>query len=294
MKTTQLGSSGIEVSTVGFGAMPLSLKGRPPEDHGVALIHRALDLGVTVIDTADAYCRDESDMHHNERLTHRALETYRGDTSGMVVATKGGCIRPGGMWHTRSDPEYIGRTLRESHAALGGKGPIRLWQHHAVDPRVRLEDSLLAVRRAVKEGLVEHVGVSNYSVEQIERARQIVDLVSVQNQYSPWHRQPESDGVLEYCEREGLTFLPWSPLGGSHRAKRLDDYRDLAALAREKGVSCQRLTLAWLRAKSPRVLPIPGATRALSLEDSVASAQLQLSAGEVARIDRATTPASPR
>ncbi len=289
MKSLRLGATGIEVSAIGFGAMHLSLEGRPPEDNGIAIVHRALDLGVSLIDTADAYCRDDDDMHHNERLIRRALESYRGDTKGVLVATKGGCTRPGGAWHTRGDPKYLGRTIRESHAALGGDGPIRLWQHHATDPRVRLEDSLMAARKAVAEGLIDHVGVSNYSVEQIERARQVVDVVSVQNQYSPWYRQPETDGVLEYCESEGLTFLPWSPLGGSHRAKRLDEYDDLAALAREKGVSPQRLVLAWLRAKSSQVLPIPGATRLDSLKDSVAAAELEISADEVRRIDRATT-----
>lgn len=288
MKTTRLGNTEIEVSAIGFGAMHLSLAGRPSERQAHEVLHRALALGVTLIDTADAYCRDESDMHHNERLVGEALRSYGGDAAGCVVATKGGCIRPGGRWETRSDPDYLRRTLRESHAALGGKGPIALWQHHAPDPRVPVEDSLAAVKEAVDEGLIRHVGVSNYSVDEIERARRVVDVVSVQNQYSPWHRQPEHDGVLRYCEREALTFLPWSPLGGSGGAKRLGEYRDLAALAREKGVSPQRLVLAWLRAKSPCVLPIPGASRVASLEDSVAAAELELRRDEVERIDRAT------
>ena len=241
-----------------------------------------------MIDTADAYCRDESDKHHNERLVREALHSYGGDAAGCVVATKGGCIRPGGRWETRGDPDYLRRTIRESHSALGDSDPIALWQHHAPDRGVPLEDSLAVVKEAVDEGLIRHVGVSNYSVDEIERARKVVDVVSVQNQYSPWHRQPERDGVLRYCEREGLTFLPWSPLGGSGRAKRLGDYPDLAALARDKGVSPQRLVLAWLRAKSPCVLPIPGASRVASLEDSVAADELELSGEEVARIDRAT------
>ncbi len=291
MRTTKLGPTGVEVSAVGFGAMHLSLEGRPLESESLAIVHRALDLGVTLIDTADAYCRDEGDKHHNERLLCQALDSWSGDASGVVVATKGGCIRPAGAWQTRSDTRYLRRTIRKSHKALGGERPIELWQHHAPDPRVRLEDSLTVVRQAVEEGRIRHVGVSNYSLEQIERARAVVAVVSVQNQYSPWHRQPETDGVLEYCEREGLAFLPWSPLGGSHRAKRLAEYGDLAALSQEKGVSPQRLVLAWLRAKSPCVLPIPGASRVESLEDSLASADLELSAEEVGRIDRATASA---
>lgn len=288
MRTTRLGNTDIEVSAIGFGAMHLSLAGRPSEKQAHEVVHRALALGVTLIDTADAYCRDENDKHHNERLIREALRSYGGDVAGCVVATKGGYTRPGGSWEARSDPDYLRRTIRESYIALGESGPIALWQHHAPDQRVSLEDSLAVVKEAVDEGLIRYVGVSNYSVEEIERARKVVDVVSVQNEYSPWHRESERNGVLSYCEREGLTFLPWSPLGGGGRAKRLGDYPDLAALAREKGVSPQRLVLAWLRAKSPCVLPIPGASRVATLEDSVAAAELELSSDEVERIDRAT------
>lgn len=288
MRTTKLGATDLEVSAVGFGAMHLSLAGRPLEDQALAVLHRALDLGVTLIDTADAYCRDESDKHHNERLIRKALRTYPGAASGVVVATKGGCIRPGGRWETWGDPEYLRRTIRESHDALGGEGPIRLWQHHAPDPRVPIEESLAAVREAVAEGLIDRVGVSNFSVAEIERAREIVDLVSVQNQYSPWHRRPERDGVLAYCEREGLTFLPWSPLGGSGRVRRLAELREFAALARDRAVTPQRLALAWMRARSPAILPIPGASRRESLEDSIAAVDLELSAGEIERLDRSS------
>ena len=287
MKKVRLGPTEVEVSAVGFGAMHLSLARRPPEAQAVAVIHRALDLGVTLIDTADAYCRDDGDAHHNERLIAKALAAYGGDASEVVVATKGGCVRPGGRWEADGDPDHLRRTIRDSHAALGGEQPIALWQHHARDPRVPVEESLAAVREAVDEGLIRLVGVSNYSVEEIERAREIVDVVSVQNQHNPWHRRPERDGVLAYCERQGLTFLPWSPLGGSGRAAGLDAFPELVRLAGEKGVSPQRLVLAWLRAKSPCVLPIPGATRPATLEDSLQAVNLELGADDVARLDRA-------
>ncbi|WP_456425412.1 aldo/keto reductase [Rhodocaloribacter sp.] len=284
MDTTELGTTGLRVSVIGLGAMHFSLAGRPPEAESIAVIHRALDLGVTFIDTADAYCVDETEKHHNEQLVRRALASYDGDTSNVVVATKGGLMRPGGAWVTDGHPDHLRKTIRDSVEALGGV-PITLWQHHAPDPRVPVEVSLSVVKSAVDEGLIRFVGVSNYSVELIERARRVVDVVSVQNQYSPWHREPEKDGVLAYCEREGLTFLPWSPFGGMNRAKKLAEIPVLAALSRERGISPQRLVLAWLRARSPRILPIPGTTKIAHLEDCVAAAAVTLTPEEVRRID---------
>ncbi len=287
MQTTKLNETGLRVSVIGFGAMHLSIDGRPPREQALAVLHRALDLGVTFIDTADAYCLDETEKHHNEALVREALDTYGGDTSGVVVATKGGLMRPNGRWIRDSHPDQLRQAIRRSFEVLGGERPIDLWQHHAPDPEVPIEVSLVVVRSAVEEGLIRHVGVSNYSVAEIERARRVVEVVSVQNQYSPFHRQPERDGVLAYCEREGLTFLPWSPFGGRGRAGRLGQIPALAAMAREKERSPQQLVLAWMRAKSPCILPIPGASRLETLEDSLAAADLTLTPDEVARLDTA-------
>lgn len=143
------------------------------------------------------------------------------------------------------------------------------------------------MKEAVEEGRIRFVGVSNYSVEQIERAREVVEIASVQNQYSPWHRAPEEDGVLQYCEDEGLTFLPWCPLGGASRAKRFDEQDALVQLGKEKNASPQRLVLAWLMHQSPCVLPIPGASRPESIADSARAADLALSTGEARRIEEA-------
>lgn len=288
MTTRSLGTTGQTVSAVGFGAMHLSLSGRPPDADAIEVIHRVLDAGVTFIDTADAYCTNESDKHHNEHLIRRALETYDGDASNVVVATKGGLMRPDGRWTRNGDPEHLHATIHESVDALGGP-PIDLWQHHAPDPEVPIEASLAAVRDAVDDGLIRFVGVSNYSVEQIERAQTVVDVVSVQNQYSPWHRRPESSGVLNHCERNDLVFLPWSPLGGRSRAHTLDRFSELTDMAAAKGVSPQRLVLAWLLHRSPAILPIPGASRIESATDSVQAWAVSLSDDEVARIDAATT-----
>ena len=263
--------------------MHLSISGRPSEEESIAVLHHVLDEGVTFLDTADAYCIDESDKHHNERLIRRALDAYDGDAEDVVVATKGGLMRTDGRWPRNGDPEHLRRTIRESVDVLGA--PLDVWQHHAPDEEVPVEESLQAAKEAVDDGLIRYVGVSNYSVEQIRRAQEVVDVVSVQNQYSPWHRRPESNGVLGYCEQNDLAFLPWSPLGGRQRAKDLSEFEVLADLAAAKKVSPQRLVLAWLMARSSAILPIPGASRIETAHDSLQAPTVTLTDDEVRRIE---------
>lgn len=288
METKQLGNTGVTISAIGLGGMPMSLSNRPPESQSIEVIHRALDLGVTFIDTADSYCKDESDKHHNEELIAKALQQYSGDTSHVIVATKGGLMRPNGSWTRNGNPKHLRETIRASFKALGSDKPIDVWQYHAPDTNYTIEAALTPAKEAVDEGLIRFVGVSNFSVEQIKRARDVVEIVSVQNQYNPWHRDAEIDGVIEYCEQEKLTFLPWSPLGGSRRVGKLEDITAIADLAKEKGVSVYSIVLAWLRSESPCIVPIPGASKISSIEDSVKSLEIKLSAEDVAKIDRAT------
>ncbi|MCT7952175.1 aldo/keto reductase [Ancylothrix sp. C2] len=288
MESKHLGNTGILISAIGLGGMPLSLTGRPPENDAISVIQRALDLGVTFIDSADAYCLDESDKHHNEKLIAKAIQEYSGNKNNVVVATKGGLMRPNGSWARNGNPKHLRETIRGSFEALGGEKAIDVWQYHAPDPDYSIEESLAPVKEAVKSGLIRFVGVSNFSVEQIKRARNVVEVVSVQNQYNPWYRQPEFDGVLEYCERETLTFLPWSPLGGSRRVKSLKEFTVIANLAQEKEVSVYCIVLAWLRAKSSCIVPIPGATKVSSIEDSVQAVKVKLTAEEMGQIDKAT------
>ena len=288
METKQLGNIGITVSAIGLGCMPMSLSSRPPETQAIATIHKALDLGITLLDTADSYCKDESDKHHNERLIHKALQQYSGDTTNVMVATKGGLMRPNGTWTRNGNPDHLRETIHTSFEVLGGEQPIGLWQYHAPDPDYSIEESLKPAREAVVNGIIRLVGVSNFSVEQIKRARDVVEIASVQNQYNPWHREPELDGVLEYCNREGLTFLPWSPLGGSRRFSQIKEIEAIVQLAQAKSVSVYSIVLAWLRAKSPSVLPIPGASKPESIADSITAAAINLSPVEVEQIDEAT------
>ncbi len=289
METTQLGNTNITISAIGLGGMPMSLSSRPPESEAIKVIHRALELGITFIDTADSYCKDESDKHHNETLIAKALKEYQGDTSNIIVATKGGLMRPNGTWTRNGNPEHLRQTIRESFEAFGGEKPIDVWQYHAPDSDYKIEESLKPAALAVDAGMIRFIGVSNFSVEQIKRARDVVNIVSVQNQYNPWYRQPETDGVLKYCEQEKLTFIPWSPLGGSRRVSKLEEINAIAQLAKEKGVSVYQIVLAWLRAKSDAIVPIPGASKASSIEDSIKSVELKLDPTEVQQIDAATS-----
>lgn len=284
MKNKKLGNTNFNISAIGLGGMPISLNGRPTESQAIAVIHRALDLGVTLIDTADSYCKDESEKHHNEELIVKALQEYTGDIRSVTVATKGGLMRPQGAWTRNGNPHHLRKTIRESFEALGGQKPIDLWQYHAPDPSYTIEAALAPAKEAVEAGIVRFVGVSNFSVEQIKRARDTVEIASVQNQYNPWHREPESDGVLEYCETEKLTFFSWSPLGGSRRATSLQDMPAIAKLATEKNVSVYCIVLAWLMAKSPCIVPIPGATKVSSIEDSVKAMDVKLTDQEIQQI----------
>lgn len=284
MKNKQLGNTNFNISAIGLGGMQLSLTGRPTEAQSIAVIHRALDLGVTLIDTADSYCQDQSDKHHNEELIAKALQQYTGDIRAVTIATKGGLMRPQGSWTRNGNPHHLRKTIRESFEALGGQKPIDLWQYHAPDPSYTIEVALAPAKEAVEEGIIRFVGVSNFSVDQIKRARDIVEIVSVQNQYNPWHREPESNGVLEYCEAEKLTFFPWSPLGGSRRVTSLQDIPAIAKLAAEKNVSVYCIVLAWLMAKSPCIVPIPAATKLSSIEDSVKAVDVKLTDEEIQQI----------
>jgi aryl-alcohol dehydrogenase-like predicted oxidoreductase len=270
--------------------MPLSLAGRPSQEQAIATIHRALDLGVNLIDTADSYCLDEAEKHHNERLIAQALRQYSRKADQLTVVTKGGYLRPGGDWVANGNPDYLRRTLRASFEALGGEKPIDLWLLHVPDPHYSMQQSLTAAKAALAEGIVRSVGLSNVSLRQLHQAREVVEIAAVENQYNLWHRQSEFDGLLSYCEQAGLLFLAWSPLGGiggKRRTRPLQSLTVLNDLARQKGVSVYGLLLAWLQAKSPAVVPIVGARRVASIEDSVKSVQIQLTPAEVKIIDAA-------
>jgi aryl-alcohol dehydrogenase-like predicted oxidoreductase len=274
---------GVKVSAVGLGAMPLSLAGRPDEAQALRTIHAALDAGVTLIDAADAYCLDDSDTGHNERLVAKALAAWPGGRDGALVATKGGHTRPGGEWGLDGRPEYLKRACDASLRALGVEA-IGLYQFHRPDPKVPFTESVGALAELKAAGKVRMVGLSNVSVDQIEQARRIVEVASVQNEFSPRFRR--SEGELAWCAAHGIAFLPWSPLGGIGRGGMLGQrHAAFAEVAGRHGVSPQRVALAWELAKAAVVIPIPGASRPETIADSAAAATLRLDDDDRRRLD---------
>ena len=282
MPTRRLG--GLQVSAIGLGEMPMSLAGRPDEAQSVRTIHAALDAGVTLIDTADAYCIDESEVGHGERLVARALSAWPGDRDRVLVATKGGHTREGGEWYLDGRPEHLRQACEASLRALGVEA-IGLYQFHRPDPKVPFAESVGAMAELKAAGKVRLVGLSNVSVDQIKQARQLVQVASVQNEFSPRFRR--SEGELAFCAAEGIAFLPWSPLGGIGRGRDLGGrHRVFGEVAEAHGVSAQQVALAWQLAKAPAVIPIPGSSRPETITDSAAAASLRLSDDELARLDR--------
>jgi len=283
MPTRRLG--GLQVSAIGLGEMPMSLAGRPDEAQSVRTIHAALDAGVTLIDTADAYCIDESEVGHGERLVARALTAWPGDRDRVLVATKGGHTREGDEWYLDGRPEHLRQACEASLRALGVEA-IGLYQFHRPDPKVPFAESVGAMAELKAAGKVRLVGLSNVSVDQIKQARQLVQVASVQNEFSPRFRR--SEGELAFCAAEGIAFLPWSPLGGIGRGRDLGGrHRVFGEVAEAHGVSAQQVALAWQLAKAPAVIPIPGSSRPETITDSAAAASLRLSDDELARLDRA-------
>jgi aryl-alcohol dehydrogenase-like predicted oxidoreductase len=286
MQTRRIGD--LAVGSIGLGGMPMSIEGRPDEARSVATIHAALDAGVTLIDTADAYHLKADDVGHNETLIAGALASYGGDTSNVLVATKGGHLRPGdGSWTLNGAPDYVKQACEESLKRLGVEA-IGLYQFHRPDPRVPYTDSIGALRELLDEGKIVRAGISNADPAQIRQALEILgdDLVSVQNQFSPSFRSSEPE--LELCDELGLAFLPWSPLGGITAAAGLGDrFAVYAEIGAAHGLSPQQVCLAWMLAKAPVVIPIPGSTRPETIRDSVAAAELELGAEELARLDAA-------
>jgi aryl-alcohol dehydrogenase-like predicted oxidoreductase len=286
MKTRRIAD--LDVSAIGLGGMPMSIEGRPEESRSIATIHAALDEGVTLIDTADAYHQFADEVGHNESLIAKAVASWRGDTSNVLIATKGGHLRPGdGTWYVNGRPEYIKQAAEASLKRLGVDA-IGLYQFHRPDPEVPIADSYGAIRDLLDEGKIRLAGISNANPEQIRLAQEILGgrLASVQNQFSPAFRSSEPE--LELADEMGIAFLPWSPLGGISSAGALGDrFAPFQQVAEARGLTPQVVALAWHLAKSPHVIPIPGASRPESIRNSVQAVDVTLTAEEFAELDGA-------
>ncbi len=264
----------------------MSIEGRPERERSIAAINAAIDSGVTLIDTADAYNRDAGETGHNESLIAEALKARGVGEEDVLVATKGGLIRPGdGSWQRNGRPEYIKGACKASLKRLGVEA-IGLYQMHRHDPEVPYDETMGAFAELLDQGYVRMVGISNATVEMIETAQRVMDgrVVSVQNQFSPG--KTDDYEVMLYCAERGLAYLPWSPLDGMRGAGDLGSkHAAFAAVAEEHGVSPQRVALAWELGLSDAVIPIPGSSRPETAKDSARAPELELSDAEMAKLN---------
>ncbi len=274
----------VSVSAVGMGAMTLTQTPGYDVRQGIRAVHAAVDAGITLFDTADSYGQSGR-YGENELALVSALRLYDGALDRVVVATKGGHTRhENGTWWIDGSASHLAAAARDSLRRLG-LDSLPLYQLHRPDPRRDFAESVGALRLLYEQGLVQRAGVSNVSVEQLALAREILGeaLVSVQNELSP--AVPDDDGVLASSLGLGIAFLAWGPLGGKQSAKNLGAGGGaFTQVAAERGVSPQRIALAWLLARAPHIIPIPGASRAESIRDSVGALEVDLTVAELSRL----------
>lgn len=297
-----------EVSAIGLGCMPLSAMSpnrleilNDPEG-AVAVIHAALDAGVTLLDTADIYAPSWDSFGHNERLVGAAFSSWNGSPEAknrVVIATKGGITRgPQESWGLASSLDYLLRAVEASALRLG-VNHIKLWQHHRLDASMVFEDQFENVLALLERGLIERIGVSNYSAEQLRRAVKMGGtpdqggVISVQNQFSPKYRH-EAD-VMEVCEEFGIAYLPWSPFGGIGKAEGLGagEFGAFREVGLTLGVSAYATAIAWLLQTSPMLIPIPGATKASSVRDCLIGLSLLLTDEEMSLLNSSLPQDAP-
>jgi aryl-alcohol dehydrogenase-like predicted oxidoreductase len=292
MRTRTIGNETVgrlEVGAIGLGLMTFDQTGTQPRDQLAETVRAALDAGVTLFDTADAYGpgdeRGAGAQGENEQLIASLLDDL-GVRDRVVLATKGGHVRTdGGGWAEDSSRAHLEQAVDDSLRRLGVE-QLTLWQHHRPDPDVVYDDVLQTLSDLADSGKVRMIGLSNADEEQIRLAHKVLGdhLVSVQNQFSPRFRSSHRE--IEVCEELGLAFLPWSPLGGLSNAKQLAEaHPAFADVASTRGVSPQQVALAWELAQSEVVIPIPGAKRPESIRDSASAVELELTSEELSRLD---------
>lgn len=285
------------MSAVGLGAMPLSFaKMLDHREHAIATIHRAIDLGITLIDTANIYSPSWDTVGHNEALVAEALSLYSGpaNTSNIVVATKGGITRgEGEIWSRDGSGSGLKAACEASMTALGAT-VINLYQHHRHDSRETYADQMRGIAALRDLGWVSEVGISNATLPELDVAIEILGspgsggLVSVQNEFSPLFRDDYE--VLDRCTELGIAFLPWSPLGGSDHAKNFaSQFSEFIVVGAEHNATVQEIALAWLLKLSPVVIPIPGATKPVTIDSIVHSLSIELTDSQFERLS-ATAP----
>jgi aryl-alcohol dehydrogenase-like predicted oxidoreductase len=260
---------------IAIGCMRLSTERDRDETRAIDVLHAAFDDGVTLLDTADAYCLDDSDVGHNERLIAHALASWHGDRSRIVVATKGGLTRPDGEWVPNGKARHLRVACEASLRALDIQR-IHLYQLHAPDPRTPLATSVRALDALRKEGLIERIGLCNVNVSQIEEARRITEISAVQVEMSLWQHTNVLNGVLQHCTERGIQVIAYRPLGGARQSRRLRSDPGLIEVARRHGTTPAEIALAWLNGSSDAIVSIPGPTRVETVRSVVRAHGIRL------------------
>ena len=288
----------LNVSLVGLGCMPLSnTKMVDHREQAIATIHHAIDLGITLLDTANVYSPTWDTVGHNETLVAEAMRTYSGsaDISKVVIATKGGITKPAENVAERDGTRE--GLLKACEASLKrlNTSSIELYQFHRHDPSVTYTEQMLSLKALKDAGMVKRIGLSNAQGPELAVALEILGgpndggVVSIQNEYSPRYRGEQD--VLDKCAELGIAFLPWSPLGGAAQAGEVGSrYSDFAAVATEVGATAQEVALAWLLALTPVMIPIPGATKTATVDSIIRSTELKLTSAQVERLTAADSP----
>ena len=288
----------LTVSLVGLGCMPLSnIKMVDHREQAIATVHHAIDLGITLLDTANVYSPTWDTFGHNETLVAEAMRTYSGkaDISKVIIATKGGIIKPAENVVERDGTRE--GLLKACEASLKrlNTSSIELYQFHRHDPSVTYTEQMLSLKALKDAGMVKRIGLSNAQGPELDIALEILGgpndggVVSIQNEYSPRYRGEQD--VLDKCMKLGIAFLPWSPLGGAAQAGEVGSrYSDFAAVATEVGATAQEVVLAWLLALTPVMIPIPGATKTATVDSIIRSTEIKLTSAQVERLTAAESP----
>lgn len=283
-KSRQINASELNISPIGFGSWPLAEEGRPSESEAIKIIHTAIEAGLNFIDTADAYCKNQDEFGYCEQLIAKALKTLNPATP-VIVATKGGCTRPEGRWATNGSPKYLKKACEASLKSLNVEC-IDLYQLHAPDPTVPFIESVGALADLKQAGKIRYVGLSNVTVPEIDEARTVIEIVSVQNRFNPFDITSFENGVIAYCEENNLAFIAYSPVGGKEEKHLTEKNPHLIKIANEHHVTPFQIALAWLLSVSPMMIPIPAATKIPNAISSAKAMDIRLHNAEVVLLDK--------
>jgi aryl-alcohol dehydrogenase-like predicted oxidoreductase len=282
-KVRRLGNTNIEVSSIGLGAMPLSLDGHPDSVQAQSVIEAFINNGGNFIDTANVYCPSEKEVGHNERLIEQSLSSLN-KKQDTYIATKGGIKRKGDNWIADGNPGFLRQSCEQSLTDLKTDS-IFLYQLHAPDPDIPLTDSVGELLKLKDEGKIQNLGLSNVTLEQIQLALSITGIMSVQNRCSLFDKRSFNNGVIEFCENHSITFIAHSPVGGHFQHKHLSENTLLMKLGEKHHASPYQIMLAWLLNKSPSILPIPGASKVSSITDSLKTLDVKLKKKDIQKLD---------